>query len=348
MKIAIFTVQVPFISGGAEIHAASLKDELCKRGYQADIVTIPFKWYPPEQILDCMFMARLVDLEEVNGEKIDLVITLKFPAYYVKHHNKVGWILHQHRQAYELYGTQYGDLHNSQEGRLITQEIRKWDNKILREYTKLFANSETVARRINDYNGISNVIPLYHPPKNSQRFYCGSFGDYIFYPSRLDQIKRQHLIIEAIAKMPEELKVVLAGSYDSNYGRLLLEKLSQQGLNDRVVILGPISEEEKVDLYAGCLAVYNGVYEEDYGYVTLEAFLSGKPVITHTDSGGPLEFVKHEINGYIIEPQPDAIRECLYFLAANKSLAKEMGVNAQKTIAEKNISWDYVIERLTS
>ena len=106
MKIAIATVQVPFITGGAEIHARLLHSELVKRGHECDIVTIPFKWYPSETLLNCMLMGRMMDLTEVNGEKMDLVIAMKFPAYYVKHPNKVLWLLHQHRQAYDLWGTE--------------------------------------------------------------------------------------------------------------------------------------------------------------------------------------------------------------------------------------------------
>ena len=104
MKIAIATVQVPFITGGAEIHAEMLCRELKKRGYQADIVTIPFKWYPTDTLLNCMLMGRMMDLNEVNGEKIDRVIAMKFPAFYLQHENKVLWLLHQHRQAYDLWG----------------------------------------------------------------------------------------------------------------------------------------------------------------------------------------------------------------------------------------------------
>ena len=127
MKIAIATVQVPFIRGGAEILADSLQRELRARGFEADIVTIPFKWYPPERLLDCMMMARLTDLTEVNGQRIDRVIALKFPAYYVEHPDKVCWLLHQHRQAYDLFGTEYGDLHHTEAGRNVTTEIRRWD-----------------------------------------------------------------------------------------------------------------------------------------------------------------------------------------------------------------------------
>ena len=80
MKIAIAMVQVPFIRGGAEILADMLCNELKNRGHQADIITIPFKWYPSTSILNCMLAGRMLDLSEINGEKIDMVIAMKFPA----------------------------------------------------------------------------------------------------------------------------------------------------------------------------------------------------------------------------------------------------------------------------
>ena len=67
MKIAIATVQVPFVTGGAEILTGMLKEELLKRGHQADIVTIPFKWYPNESLLNSMMLGRLIYLSELGG-----------------------------------------------------------------------------------------------------------------------------------------------------------------------------------------------------------------------------------------------------------------------------------------
>jgi hypothetical protein len=87
VKIVLSTVQVPFIRGGAEILAAQLQENLRRRGHSVDTVSIPFKWYPGETLLESMVMGRLMDVTEVNGEKIDLMIGLKFPAYYAPHPN---------------------------------------------------------------------------------------------------------------------------------------------------------------------------------------------------------------------------------------------------------------------
>ena len=347
MRIAILSVQVPFTRGGAEIHAASLRTELDRRGFQTDIITIPFKWYPPPRLLDCMLMARLLDVTEVNGHRIDRVIALKFPAYYASHPHKVGWILHQHRQAYELYGTDHSDLHQTPEGRRVAEAIWAWDSNLFPEFRKIFANSRTVAARLEKYNA-TVAEPLYHPPAQHERFHCHEFGDYILYPGRFDVLKRQHLIVEAMTGAPKRLRLILIGSHEGAYGQRVLHHIASTGLMDRVAVRGPVSEEEKIRLYAGCLAVYNGVFDEDYGYVTLEAFLSGKPVITHPDSGGPLEFVTHEANGFVVPPEPEQIRDCLERLVSQPHLAREMGHCGRQLLAARHLSWDYVIERLVS
>ena len=146
MKIAIATVQVPFIRGGAEVLAQSLQEQLVLRGHHCDVVSVPFKWYPVEALVDCMMMGRMLDLREVNGERIDVVVALKFPAYYTKHENKVVWLLHQHRQAYDLWGTEFGDLHTFTDGERLREMIRKLDTRYLGEARAIYTTAENVSR----------------------------------------------------------------------------------------------------------------------------------------------------------------------------------------------------------
>src|SRR5205085_12126519 len=101
MRIVVCRPQVPFVRGGAEVVADELVDELRARGHEAETVAIPFKWYPGTRVLDQAFLWRLLDLTEADGREIELVIATKFPAYCVRHPNKVAWVLHQFRQAYD-------------------------------------------------------------------------------------------------------------------------------------------------------------------------------------------------------------------------------------------------------
>ncbi|HEY9204691.1 MAG TPA: glycosyltransferase family 4 protein [Candidatus Methanoperedens sp.] len=342
MRIGICAVQVPFIKGGAENHTLGLYEELIKRGYEVEYINIPFKWYPPGEIVKHALIWRMIDLTESNGEKIDLLICTKFPSYVVKHPNKVVWLLHQYRQAYDLFDTKYGNL-NSSEGKIIRELIARMDNKTLTECNKIYTNSKNVASRLEKYNGI-NGIPLYHPPKNAERFYCGETGDYFIYPSRIESIKRQYLLIEAMQHTKTAAKIIIIGKGpQENELKLLAKNLN---VTEKVQFRGYASDDELVNLYANSMGVVFIPIDEDYGYITLEAFLSGKPVITAFDSGGPLEFVEDSKNGYILNPGASEIAQKIDYLFNNKDLAKKMGLEGYKKIKNMNISWDNVIRQL--
>jgi len=346
MKVAIATVQVPFITGGAEVLANALKDQLLRRGHEVDIVTLPFKWYPPGQILKCMLMARLTDLTDVNGQRIDRVIAMKFPAYYISHPHKALWLMHQHRQAYDFYGTDHSDLWQTPDGRAIAAEVKRWDDEFLPTSNPRYTISQNVANRLKRFNNV-NALPLHVPLNRPDAYQPGPYGDYILYPSRFDSVKRQHLLLDAIERTPSGLRAVFTGQTDSEYGRGILRRVeSTPLLRERVKILGLVPEQTKLELYSHCAAVYNGVLDEDYGYLTIEGFYAAKPVITHTDSGGPLEFVKHDHNGWVLSPDAAALAECLTSIALRRAPVAEMGANARRSILEANLCWDRVISAL--
>lgn len=345
MRIAISTVQVPFIRGGAEILVEMLRDELKKRGHQVDVVTIPFKWYPGESLVNCMMMGRMMDLTEVNGQKVDRVIAMKFPAYYVKHEKKVLWLMHQHRQAYDLWNTPYGDLQNFPDGKKIREFIMESDKKYLGESEAVFTIAQNTSNRLMNFCGISST-PLYHPPLNCEKLHCEEYGDYIFYPSRIDKIKRQRLLVEAAKYIKTDAKIVLAGSGSDLELEYINDLIKKHNLQEKVKLAGFISEEEKINYYANCLGVYFGAYDEDYGYITLEAFFSDKPVIVHTDAGGPLEFVEHEKNGYVLEVDAQKVAEKIDELYTNRKKAEQLGREGRRSLDEKHMDWDYVIEQL--
>jgi glycosyltransferase involved in cell wall biosynthesis len=346
LRIGILNVQVPFIRGGAEVLAESLHDELKKRGYEVDIITIPFKWYPSEAIIDSMLMARMIDIKEVNGEKIDRVVALKFPIYYANHENKVLWLCHQHRQAYDLWNTDHGDLQTMKNGNEVRKLIIECDNKFIPKARKVFTISQTVTDRLQKYNNIQ-ASTLYPPPKNFELFKPGLAEDYFFYPSRIDPIKRQILLVQALKYCKTPVRVIIAGAGDKNTINKIRETAKIDGTSSQLEMRGYISEEEKIDLYSRSIGVYFGPYQEDYGYITLESFFSGKPVITHPDSGGPLEFVNEE-TGFVVNPDPKSIAYAMDRLYKDRVLAKKLGNNGFDLMKKLNINWDFVVEQLLS
>jgi len=347
MRIAIATVQVPFVKGGAEVLTEMLRDELIKRGHKAEIVAIPFKWYPWDMLVSTMNMGRIMDLTEANGEKIDKVIAMKFPAFYVRGNNKVLWMMHQHRSAYDLWGTEFGDIQHWPEGEKIRDFIRECDNKYLAEYEKRFTIAQNTSNRLMKFNGIDSTV-LYHPPLNHEKLHCKEYGDFVFFPSRINIMKRQRLLIEAAKFLKSDAKIVIAGGGDTGEVEYIKKYIKENNLEKKVFLAGFISEEEKIDYYARCLCVYFGAYDEDYGYITLEGLFSEKSVIVHKDSGGPLEFIEDGLNGYVVDTEPKVIAEKIDYLYNNRKIAESMGKAGRKSLEEKHMDWDYVIDRLLS
>lgn len=343
--ILICTTQVPFTQGGAESHVAGLQTALIDAGYRAEVVALPFKWYPPSEIMRGALAWRMLDLSAANGTPVDLVIGMKFPAYLVAHPRKVLWILHQHRSAYNLWGSQFDDLSTFPEGVRIREWIHSCDERFIPEARKVFANSKTVAERLQRYNRIESE-PLYHPPPRAGLLHPGDYGDYVFYPSRLEPQKRQELLIEAAKHLETPVRIVLAGSSrdPKHYSSLI----AQHGVSDRVSLKGFVTEEEMVELYANALGVCYLPFEEDYGYVTLEGMLSAKPVVVPSDGGGATEFIEAEQDGLVVDPEPRAIAAALDQLYSNREETRRMGERGREKLLAMNLSWQNVVEKIIS
>ncbi|SNZ11550.1 glycosyltransferase family 4 protein [Hydrogenobacter hydrogenophilus] len=344
MNVLIVENHVPFMEGGAERHAENLKKALTQMGHTVEILRIPFKSYPIENLIKQAFIARIMDLEEVTGRKVDLLITMRFPNYYIDHPNKVVWLIHPYKGAHELWDRPYLDLPRNPSGYAVREFILQMDRKHLKNAKKLFVVSKTMNERIKKYLGLEGEV-LYHPPPNTENLHCKEYQNFIFFPSRISPLKRHYLAIEAMKYVRSNIKLVVCGRPDSPW---ILEEFLQRlrGLEDRVVYLGEVSDEEKIDLYSRCLAVLFPTAEEDYGYVALEAMFSKKAVITCIDSGGPTEFIEDGITGFVVQPTPTDIAQAIDRLAQNPQMAMQMGERAYQKVLSMNLSWKQVVEKI--
>ena len=267
----------------------------------------------------------------------------------VRHSNKVIWLLHQHRQAYDLWDDpQGGDLIHHPHGVRIREAVTRSDREFIGEARAVFANSLNVAKRLRHYCGIS-ANALYHPPKDADLFFCESAARFFFFPSRILSTKRQELVLEALASCRNPVKVKFAGTpNNAEYFRQLRSKYSRLESTGRVEWLGGITEEAKRQTYATCSAVIYPPFDEDYGYVTLEAMLSSKPVITCTDSGGPLEFIENRIEGLVAEGTPQALADAMDDLWSDQGRAARYGRSGLEKYRSMGINWDHVVEVLVS
>ncbi len=341
-RILICAAQAPFINGGAEMLVLSLQRELVRRGFAADVAQVPFKWYPPEEIVRQALAWRLIDVTESNGAKIDLVIATKFPTFLAEHSCKVAWIFHQHREVYDLFGTEYCSFTDSQEHTEIKATIHSLDTRSLSECRDRFTISRTVSDRLRKFNHLDST-PLYPPPPHAGRYRFDALGDFFLFAGRLDRLKRVDLLIEAIAHASKDVRLKIAGRGPLETS--LRELAESRGVASRVDFLGFVSDEELLTLLATARAAVYTPVNEDYGYVTLEAFLSGKTLITTSDTGGVLEFATPE-NGFVAEPTARSLGDAMT-RAWNTSTARlrEMAEVGRKKVTP--IQWDAVIDTLT-
>lgn len=341
-RIAICAAQIPFVRGGAEVLYESLRDELQRRGHQAEIVSLPFNWSSRLNIVQSALAWRLIDLTTSAGRPIDLVIATRFPSYLVRHPRKVVWLIHQFRQIYDLKGTRFSDFGERPEDESTEKMLRQFDQRALGEATARFSISRNTADRLARFNRLG-AEPLYPPPALGDRYLAGAYGDYLFSAGRLDPMKRFDLMLRAVASAKSSVRCVIAGEGPDR--ERLLRLAAELGIAPRVELLGRVSDDRLLELYGGALAVFYAPFDEDYGYVTVEAFKSQRPVLTTSDSGGVLEFVRDGVSGFVCAP--GAHREMgarIDRLVGEPALARRLGVAGAECVAE--IHWDGVVERL--
>jgi len=347
MKVLVVTSGVPFVKGSPEILAANLCQALSAAGHASELISIPFQHEPPNRIADHMLACRLLDLAETCGVRIDRVIALRFPAYLTPHPNKVIWLLRQHRAAYELWDNPLaGDLIQHPDGPVIREAIRQADRGLIPEARAVYTISRNVSNRLRRCCGVAGE-PLYHPPPHASLFYKRSCGDYFFFPSRVTGMKRQLLVIEALAKCRERTLVRFAGEANGPHElAACVEAARRLNVEHLVEWLDWVSEEQKATFYANCLGVIFPPMDEDYGYVALEAMLSSKPVITCSDSGGPVEFVADRQTGLVTDSTPESLARAMDALWAGRRGATAMGEAGWARYADLKISWEHVVETL--
>lgn len=341
--VLVCETQVPFVRGGAERLVEQLVGELRRRGFEADRVAVPFKWYPKDEILAHAAAWRLLDLSESNGRPVDLVVGTKFPSYFARHARKVCWLVHQHRAAYELAGTIYSDFGHDERDVGLTARLLALDEQMLGECAGRYTISRTVSDRLRRYNGLDST-PLYHPPQLAGRLTPGPYGPYVLSVARLEGNKRVDVIVRAMAAVPRPLSLVVVGEGSH---RALVERAAEEaGVADRVRFAGAVQDDDLVALYRDALALVYVPFDEDYGLATLEAFLAAKPVVTALDSGGTLEFVRDDVSGLVVEADPTRLGEAIAALDGDRTRARRLG-EAGRALALP-ITWDTVIDRLVS
>ena len=342
MKILVATSDVPFVEGGHRVIARALALAFREAGHESEILTTPQNRFGRQ--FSAYTATRFTDVEFTGaGERVDRLVSLRFPSYVLKHPNHVCWLNHRMREYYDLWQTWTPKL--SWKGRLKEAVRRKLihaaDGHYLKagHLRKLFAQSKNIQDGLRRWGGIPSEV-LYPPPPQRE-YRTEGYGDFLLSPARLSPLKRTHLLIEALAKTSAG-RAVLVGDGPER-GRIT-ELIRQRSLESRVELAGQVSEIQLADLYARCRAVFYAPVNEDYGLVPIEAFRSRKPLMTATDSGGATELVRHEHSGFVTPPDAAEFAASITLLFDQPSLAETMGSAAFED--SKHINWPDTVARL--
>jgi glycosyltransferase involved in cell wall biosynthesis len=343
MRIAVVTSSPPMAEGGHMVIARSIVEALRARGDRADIVLTPQNRFGRQAA--AYAATWLTDLGVTEGGTIDQVISLRYPSYAVRHPNHVCWLNHTMREYYDLWPRFSSGLRAPG---LVKERVRKTliqaaDRYLLtKNVRRLFVLSKTVQDRMRHWPELKSTV-LYPPPP-SRAYRCDEYGDYVFMVSRLTPLKRADLLLRALAAPDGRgIRAVIAGEGEE---RPALERLvSDLGLEGRVTLAGGVTEAQLLDHLARCRVVCFAPFQEDYGFVAVEAFASRKPVVTCTDSGGPAELVADGERGYVCSPTPEALAQALRRSVDDRASAERMGAQALAYVS--TMTWAAAVETLT-
>ena len=342
-RILIVSTKLPFSKGGDSVQVDTLAEELSK-SFEVEKIYIPFSTDPD------LLIQQIEAIRNLKFDYGDLAITLRPFSYAIRHHNKIVWFMHHIRYFYDLWDTNFVPFKNKDKYLKLREKIIQYDNQFLRESKKIFSISNNVKRRLKYYNNIDSEViypPLYNLPKYQEPDL--KYQDFFFFPSRLADNKRQHLVIQALKYTKGNFKLIIAGQKEESYfNREILPLINDAHIKDKIEVMDYIDQEKKFELYLNCLAVIFTPYDEDYGYITPESFYFSKCLITTSDSGGPLEFVENQKTGIIIQPDPKLIAQAMDELYFNKEKAISMGKQAKEYLDKLDLSWPNTIKKLTS
>ena len=316
------------VTGGAELLYRGLQQAFVTRGYDAKLIEIVVDECSFENILQGYEDFKNLDLSSYDG-----VLSTKSPSYNIKHKNHICYLLHTMRVFYDRFED---EMQKSEDNLIRRDKIIAMDSEIFSKIPTLFTIGHEISNRLIKYNHIYHSEVL-HPPLLEDNFKLIDHKPFAFIPSRLHRWKKIDFLIESWREVKSDIDLYIAGVGED---RAYFEKLA--GKDGRIKFLGSISDEELVDYYAKALFIPFAPIDEDYGYVTLEAFRSKKMVLTCKDSGEPNNMVINDVNGFVVERDKKKFAKKVDHIVANPKETKQYGEQGYQL--SLNINWDNTIK----
>lgn len=343
MRVLVVTSSPPFVEGGHLVIARELTRACREVGHQADLLVTPQNRFGRQGA--AYLAAWLTDVGvAADGGAVDQVISLRYPAFAVRHPRHTCWLNHTMREYYDRWPAFSASL--SWKNRIKESARRALIHRadrhcLLGGVQRRFTISATVQARLARWGGIPADVLL--PPAPRRAYRCDGYGDYLFAVSRLTPLKRFDLLLEALAQPAAQgIRAVIAGEGEDL--PRLLEQRRRLDLDRRVEFAGRLTDDQLLDHLARCRAVAFTPLDEDYGFVTVEAFASRKAVVTCADSGGPTELVADGVSGLVCAPTAAALATGLRRLMDDAAAAERMGAAGAARAA--TLSWPATVRQL--
>ncbi len=368
---------VPFQIGGAEKFWLGLHRALARySGCAVELIKLPCREETFAEVVQSYKTFSRLDLSHFG-----MVISTKYPAWMVSHHNHVVYLQHTLRGLYDTYHftglpeqidpvptalrdlmalvrslqPTRNDLHTAFEliDRALTTKslpssLFAHPGPLLREVVHFFDRVALAPSQISAYLAIADNVT-----KREDYFPQDVPIKVLHHPSDILEYantgQKYFFTASRLTKTKRVDLIVEAMRYVPSDIPLLiagtgpeLPHLQDLAAGDpRIRFLGFVPDEELPGLYANALAVPYTPWDEDYGLITIEAMHSGKPVITTRDAGGPCEFVTDGETGCVCAPKPEALGNAMAWLVTNPALPPTLGRNAQQRVA--HITWPETI-----
>lgn len=342
-RIAVLTSSPLFVEGGHLVMARALVQALREAGHESEIVLTPQNRFGRQGA--AYLAAWLTDVGVGHDNRpVDQIISLRFPSYAVRHPAHVCWLNHTMREYYDQWEPFSAPL--GWRGRIKERTRRTlihWaDRHFLTSHVqKLFTISRTVQMRLRRWGNVP--ADVLHPPPPQRPYRCEAYGNYVFAVSRLAPLKRLALLIEALGR-PEAAGIYCVIAGDGEERQSLQHAIDTRGLASRVRLIGRIDDHYLLEHLAQCRAVCFPPFDEDYGFVAVEAFASRKPVITCTDSGGPTEVVIDGVSGRVCAPRPEALAVALREVMDHPATARRFGDAGYERVS--TMTWEKALKKL--
>ena len=211
--------------------------------------------------------------------------------------------------------------------------------------TRVIANSQATAEAFQTRGGTTPVSVVWNgidpapfeavTTQDVERLRCQlGLGDVplvgVF--SRIAQWKGQHVLLEALANLPEVHALIVGDTLfqgDEPYKETLHRMAHQYGMEDRLHFLGFRNDVPRL-MHLVDIVLHTSVAPEPFGRVIVEGMFAEKPVVA-SRAGGATEIIDAPRTGLLIPPDDArALAEALQRLLRNPHQATTMGRHAKQ------------------